>query len=130
MALVRRKPETIDEYLTGVNSQQRIALEKLRWTIRAVTPKLEECISYGIPAFRLKGRSLVFFGAWANHCSFYPGSSATLRKFRNQLKNFQISKGTIRFSSEKPLPIALVKKLVKARIAEDKDQANRNRRTP
>jgi uncharacterized protein YdhG (YjbR/CyaY superfamily) len=130
MAVVRRKPETIDEYLTGVNAQQRVALEKLRRTIRAVAPKLEECISYGIPAFRLKGRSLVFFGAWANHCSFYPGSSATLRKFRNQLKNFQISKGTIRFSSDKPLPIALVKKLVKARMAEDKDQANRNRRTP
>jgi uncharacterized protein YdhG (YjbR/CyaY superfamily) len=130
MALARRKPETIDEYLTGVNAQQRVALEKLRRTIRAVAPKLEECISYGIPAFRLKGRSLVFFGAWANHCSFYPGSSATLRKFRNDLKNFQISKGTIRFSSDKPLPIALVQKLVKARIAEDKDQANRNRRTP
>ena len=130
MAAVRRKPETIEEYLTGVNAQQRVALEKLRRTIRAVAPKLEECISYGIPAFRLKGRSLVFFGAWANHCSFYPGSSATLRKFRNDLKNFQISKGTIRFSSDKPLPIALVQKLVKARIAEDKDQANRNRRTP
>jgi len=130
MALARRKPETIDEYLTGVNAQQRVALEKLRRTIRAVAPKLEECISYGIPAFRLKGRSLVFFGAWANHCSFYPASSATLRKFRNDLKNFQISKGTIRFSSDKPLPIALVQKLVKARIAEDKDQANRNRRTP
>src|SRR5947199_1520858 len=126
MALARRKPETIDEYLTGVNAQHRVALEKLRRTIRAVAPKLEECISYGIPAFRLKGRSLVFFGGWANHCSFYPGSSATLRKFRNQLKNFQISKGTIRFSSDKPLPIALVKKLVKARMAEDKDQANRN----
>ena len=114
MAAVRRKPETIEEYLTGVNAQQRVALEKLRRTIRAVAPKLEECISYGIPAFRLKGRSLVFFGAWANHCSFYPGSSATLGKFRNDLKNFQISKGTIRFSSDKPLPIALVQKLVKA----------------
>jgi uncharacterized protein YdhG (YjbR/CyaY superfamily) len=129
MAVVRRRPATIDEYLTGVNAQQRVALEKLRRTIRAVTPKLEECISYGIPAFRLKGRSLVFFGAWANHCSFYPGSSTTLRKFRNHLKNFEIGKGTIRFSSDKPLPIPLVKKLVKARIAENKDQANRNRRT-
>jgi len=128
MALARQKPATIDEYLGGVNAQQRIVLEKLRRTIRAVTPKLEECISYGIPAFRLNGRSLVFFGAWANHCSFYPGSSTTLKKFRTDLKNFQISKGTIRFSSDKPLPIALVKKLVKARIAENNDQANRNRR--
>jgi uncharacterized protein YdhG (YjbR/CyaY superfamily) len=129
MALVRRKPATIDEYLTRVSASQRAALEKLRRTIRAVTPKLEECISYGMPAFRLDGRSLVFFGAWANHCSFYPGSSATLKKFRTHLKDFQISKGTIRFSSDKPLPIALVKKLVAARIAENNDRANRKRRT-
>jgi uncharacterized protein YdhG (YjbR/CyaY superfamily) len=129
MALVRRKPATIDEYLAGVNAQQAVALEKLRRTIRAITPKLEECISYGLPAFRFNGRSLVFFAAWANHCSFYPGSSAMLRKFRSHLKNFQISKGTIRFASDKPLPIALVKKMVKARIAENNDQANRNRRT-
>jgi uncharacterized protein YdhG (YjbR/CyaY superfamily) len=130
MALARRKPATIDEYLTGLNAQRRVALEKLRRTIRAVTPKLEECISYGIPAFRLNGRSLVFFGAWANHCSLYPGSSATLKKFRTDLKNFQISKGTIRFSPDKPLPIALVKKLVKARIAENNNRANTNKRTP
>src|SRR5256714_13830321 len=107
MAVVRRKPETIEEYLTGVNAQQRDALEKLRRTIRAVTPKLEECISYEIPAFRLKGRSLVFFGAWANHCSFYPGSSATLRKFRPHLKNFQISKGTIRSLLRDPCRLRL-----------------------
>jgi uncharacterized protein YdhG (YjbR/CyaY superfamily) len=65
---MKSKPRTIDEYLAGANADQRIALEKLRKTIHAVAPKVEECISYGIPAFRLNGRSLVFFGAWANHC--------------------------------------------------------------
>ena len=129
MASVRRTRATIDEYLTTVNAQQRVALEKLRRTIRAITPESEECISYGIPAFRLNGRSLVFFGAWTNHCSFYPGSAATLKKFRTKLKNFPISKGTIRFSPGKPLPIALVKKLVKARIAENNNRANTNRKT-
>jgi uncharacterized protein YdhG (YjbR/CyaY superfamily) len=114
------KPKTIDDYLAGVSADQRIALEKLRKTIRAVAPKVEECISYGIPAFRLDGRSLVFFGAWANHCSFYPGSSRTLKKFRDDLKDFQVSKGTIRFSPDNPLPITLLKKLVKARIAENR----------
>jgi uncharacterized protein YdhG (YjbR/CyaY superfamily) len=114
------KPRTIDEYLAGVSGDQRIALEKLRKTIRAVAPKIEECISYGIPAFRLNGRALVFFGAWANHCSFYPGSSRTLKKFRGDLKGFQITKGTIRFSPDNPLPITLLKKLVKARIAENR----------
>ena len=120
MALTKQKPSTIDDYLAGVSADQRIALEKLRKTIRAVVPKIEECISYGIPAFRLNGRSLVFFGAWANHCSFYPGNSMTLKKFRSDLKGFQITKGTIRFSPDNPLPIALVKKLVKARIAENR----------
>ena len=118
MAPGRRKPRTIDEYLAGVNADQQVALEKLRKTIHAAAPKIEECISYGIPAFRLNGRSLVFFGAWANHCSFYPGSSTTLQDFRDDLKIFQVSKGTIRFSSDNPLPPALVKKLIKARIAE------------
>jgi len=120
MASAKQKPRTIDEYITKVNSDQRATLEKLRRTILAAAPGAEECISYGIPAFRLNGRSLVFFGAWANHCAFYPGNSVTLKKFRNDLKAFHISKGTIRFSPEKPLPAALVKKLVKARMGEVK----------
>src|SRR6266508_4205758 len=118
MPLAKRKPQTIDEYLATAKPDQRRTLAKLRKTIRAVAPKAEECISYGIPAFRLNGRSLVFFGAWANHCSLYPGSSTTLKKFRNELRDFQTSKGTIRFSPGNPLPVPLVRKLVKARIAE------------
>src|SRR5256886_5094493 len=118
MPLAKRKPRTIDEYLATAKPDQRRMLAKLRKTIHAVAPNVEECISYGIPAFRLNGRSLVFFGAWANHCSFYPGSSATLKDFRDDLKRFQVSKGTIRFSADNPLPLTLVKKLIKARIAE------------
>lgn len=128
MEAARPKPKTMDEYLAHVNPDQRIALQKLRRTIRAVAPKAEECIRYGIPAFRLNGRSLVFFGAWANHCAFYPGSSVTLKKFQRALKEFQASKGTIRFASHKPLPSGLVKKLVKARMVENDDRASKNRR--
>ena len=120
--------KTIDEYLAGVNADHRDALRKIREAIRAAAPKAEECISYGIPAFRLNGRSLVFFGAWANHCAFYPGSSATLKKFQDELSDFQTSKGTLRFSPDKPLPVALVKRLVKARIAENNDRAIKRRR--
>jgi uncharacterized protein YdhG (YjbR/CyaY superfamily) len=118
---VKSKPRTIDEYLAVVNPAQRVALEKLRKTIRTAAPEVEECISYGIPAFRLNGRSLVFFGAWTNHCAFYPGSSTTLKKFQKDLKGFQIAKGTIRFTPEKPLPVALVKKLVQSRIRKIRD---------
>jgi uncharacterized protein YdhG (YjbR/CyaY superfamily) len=126
----KAKPKTIDEYLAGVKADYREALEKLRQTIRAVVPNAEECIGYGIAAFRLNGRSLVFFGAWAHHCAFYPGSSATLKKFRNELRDFQTSKGTLRFSPDKPVPVALVKKLLKARIAENNARGNKNRRKP
>ena len=128
MASPKQGSKTIDEYLARVNPKQRAALQKLRQTIRTVMPNAEECISYGIPAFRLNGRSVVFFGAWADHCSFYPGRSVTLKKFRDDLKDFETSKGTIRFSPQKPLPSALVKRLVKARIAASVGLVNKNKR--
>ena len=117
MPSAKTKPTTIDEYLAGVSADQRAALGKIRQTIRAVAPKAEECISYGLAAFRLNGRLLVAFGAWTNHCAFYPMSSTTVKAFQDQLIGFETSKGTIRFSADKPLPKSLVKKLVKARIA-------------
>src|SRR5947208_12665675 len=113
------KPKTIDEYLARVHAHQRAALESLRRTIRAVAPKAEEYISYGLAAFRLNGRPLVAFGASTNHCAFYPMNSTTVKAFQEQLEGFETSKGTIRFSTDKPLPSALVKKLVKARMAEN-----------
>jgi uncharacterized protein YdhG (YjbR/CyaY superfamily) len=128
MASPKQESKTIDEYLARVSPKQRAALQKLRQTIRAVMPNAEECISYGIPAFRLNGRSVVFFGAWADHCSFYPGSSVALKKFRDDLKDFETSKGTIRFSPQKPLPSALVKRLVKARIAASVGLVSKNKR--
>ena len=130
MDSAKKKPKTIDEYLAIVKPDHRKTLQKLRQTLQTAAPKAEECISYGIPAFRLNRRLLVFFGAWANHCAFYPGSAATLKKFRNELRNFQTSKGTLRFSPDKPMPVALVKKLLKVRIAENTARANKNRRKP
>src|SRR3989442_199410 len=112
------KPKTIDEYLARAKPEQRATLEKLRKTIYAVAPNVEEGISYGLAAFKLNGRPLVYFGAWANHCAFYPGSSTLAKKFQGQLKKFVTSKGTIRFTPDKPLPAALVRKLVRARMAE------------
>ena len=130
MEPINRKPQSIDEYFVWVNADHRDVLQKLRQTIHAVARNAEECISYAIPAFRLNGRVLVGFAAWSNHCSFYPMSSKTLKKFRNELRNFQTSKGTLRFSPDKPMPVALVRKLLKARIAENNAQANKNRKKP
>jgi uncharacterized protein YdhG (YjbR/CyaY superfamily) len=116
------KPKTIDEYLAGVSAEHRAALEKLRKTIRAVAPRAEEGISYGLAAFRLDGRPLVAFGATKSHCAFYPMSGATVEAHKDDLADYETSKGTIRFPADKPLPAALVRKLVKARIAENEGQ--------
>src|SRR5437868_1126704 len=113
------KLKFIDDYLAALSADKRAALERLRTTISAIAPQAEECISYGLPAFRLNGRPLVAFGATANHCAFYPMSSSTVDAFKDELKGFDTSKGTIRFAADKPLPAALVRKLVKARIAEN-----------
>ena len=112
------KPKTVDEYLAAVSDDKRAALEKLRKTIKAVAPKAEECINYGLAAFRLNGKNLVAFGASAKHCSFHPMDGHTVEAFKEELKDFATSKGTIRFSSDKPLPATLVRKLGKARLAE------------
>src|SRR5216684_2070198 len=113
------KPKTIDEYLAALSADKRAALEKLRKAIRAAAPKAEECISYQLAAFRLDGKPLVAFGATANHCAFYPMSASTVLAHKDELKDYDSSKGTIRFQADKPLPVALVRKLVKARIAEN-----------
>ena len=112
------KPKTIDEYLAALSEDKRAALEKLRKTIKAAAPKAEECISYQLAAFRQNGM-LVAFGASANHCAFYLMSSSTVEAHKDELKDYDTSKGTIRFQADKPLPVALVRKLVKARIAEN-----------
>ncbi len=113
------KPKNIDEYLAGLSDDKRAALEKLRKTIRAAAPKAQECISYQLPAFRLNGKMLVAFGATAQHCAFYPMSSTTVKACQDELKDYDTSKGTIRFQPDHPLPAALVRKLVKARIVEN-----------
>jgi uncharacterized protein YdhG (YjbR/CyaY superfamily) len=111
----RPQGKTFDGYLAALSDEKRAALEKLRRAIRAAVPKAEECISYGIPAFRLNGKFLVGLGAAANHCSFYPGSA--LDRYKAELKGYETSRGTVRFQPNQPLPVALVRKLVEARIA-------------
>ena len=115
------KPTTIDAYLAALPAEQRAALSKLRRTIQAAAPQAEECISYGLAAFRQNGM-LVGMGATPNHCAFYLMSSTTIADFADELQAYDTSKGTIRFPANKPLPAALVRKLVKARLAENEGQ--------
>ena len=114
----KTKASSIDGYLGALSDDQRDALQRLRRAIRAAAPKAQECISYGVPAFRQDGRFLVAFGAAVNHCSFYPGSAATVAAQKGWLRGYDTSKGTIRFRPDKPLPLALVRKLVRVRLAQ------------
>ena len=113
-------PNTIDEYLAAVPEPARTTLTRIRGMIRSVVPaEATEAISYGMPAFHYKG-ALVGFAAFENHCSFFPMDPSVIERFKEDLKNFQTSKGTIRFPVDKPPPAALVKKITKARIAQNK----------
>ena len=112
------KPKTIDDYLARLDPDQRAALQKLRQTIQAAAPRAEECLSYSLPAFRQDG-PLVAFGATRAHCAFYLMSATTVAAHQQALQGYDTSKGTIRFQPAQPLPAALVRRLVKARLAEN-----------
>ena len=120
-------PTNADEYLAGVPEPARSTLSKVRSMIRAAVPAdTTEGISYGMPAFRYKG-ALVGYAAFKGHCSFFPMSPAVIEAFAEELQAYRTSKGTIQFALDRPLPPGLVKKLVKARIAEnDRKSAGRS----
>jgi uncharacterized protein YdhG (YjbR/CyaY superfamily) len=113
-------PKTVDEYLASIPEPARGTLKHVRAVIRSVVPaETTEVISYGIPTFKYN-RGLVALAAFANHCSFFPLGSSALEPFKEVLHEFRVSKGTLHFPLDKPLPDALVKKIVKARIAQNK----------
>ena len=117
-------PKSVDEYLASVPEPARGTLNKIRAVIRsAVPPESTEVISYGMPAFKHK-KVLVWFAAFSNHCSFFP-TGVVIEAFKSDLKGFTTSKGTIQFPTDKPLPTALVKKLVKARVAQSESKSQR-----
>ena len=111
-------PKNVDEYLAKIQQPARNTLNQIRAAIRSVVPpRTTEVISYGIPAFKYKG-VLVWYAAFSDHCSLFPTASV-VAAFKDELKGFSTSKGTIHFPTDKPLPSDLVKKMVKARVAEN-----------
>jgi uncharacterized protein YdhG (YjbR/CyaY superfamily) len=110
-------PTTVDEYLAGIPEPARTTLNKIRATIQSVVPaEATEVISYGVPTFKYNG-PVIWFAAFSNHCSVFP-TAAVIEQFKDELKAYKTSKGTIQFPVDKPLPASLVKKMVKARLAE------------
>ena len=119
-----KTPKTVDEYLERVPEPARTTLSKVRAVIRSVLPDgATEGMSYGIPTFKYKGM-LASFAAFSDHCSLFPGAGPTI-EFKDDLRNLQTSKGTIRFAPNKPLPARLIKKLMKSRIAENRRKKSR-----
>ena len=118
------KPKTIDEYLARVPAERRHALASLRATIHASLPGLEECISYSMPAFRHEGHVVAGFLATSKGCSYFPFSGTTLATLADELRTYEQTKSALHFAPERPLPKALVKKLLKARVAETQSVAS------
>ena len=115
-------PKTVEEYMARVPEPARSTLEKMRAVIRSVVPpETTEVLSYGIPTFRYK-RMLVSLAAFKDHCSFFPLGSSVLDEFKNELADFRVSKGTLHFPVDRPMPAALVKKIVKARLAQNEQK--------
>lgn len=113
--------KNVDEYLAGIPEPARSTLKHIRAVIKSVVPKeTTEVISYRIPMFKYRGM-LVGYAAFAKHCSLFPTGSGVIEKFAKELKGYQTSRGTIQFPPDKPLPDALVKKIVKERVKENRE---------
>jgi uncharacterized protein YdhG (YjbR/CyaY superfamily) len=113
--------KSVDEYLANTPEPARAALMHVRELIQSVAPKeATEVISYGIPMFKFNGM-LVGYAAFKKHCSLFPTGSGVLDRFEKELKGHRVSKGTIHFSPDKPLPDALLKKIVRARVKENRE---------
>lgn len=123
-------PKNVDDYLNSFTGMQRETLDKVRKSIRAAAPKAEELISYGMPAYKQNGM-IAFFAGFKNHCSYFPGSYAVMKQFEEELKPYNISKGTIQFPIGKPLSASLIKKMVLAKISENetKQRAKTNKKS-
>ena len=124
------RPRTIDEYLSPLSTEKRAALGRLRETIRSIIPEAEECITYGIPSFRLAGVVVAGFCATAKGCSYFPFSGSTLGTLAHELQAYGQTKSSLHFRPDTALPETLVRKLIKARIAEKKSGASQGQPAP
>jgi uncharacterized protein YdhG (YjbR/CyaY superfamily) len=111
-------PQEIDRYLAGLDEPKRSTLEALRKSIMEILPGADQCLSYGMPAFKVKGKTVAGFAAFKNHLSYMPHSGSVLATLRDDTAAYETSKGTLKFGIDKPLPKRLVKKLVSARLRE------------
>ena len=117
-------PRNIDRYISGLPADVRPVLERVRSTIRKAVPKAEEAISYGIPAFKLNGRTIIYFAGWKQHYSIYPSNDRLVARFKDELEPYEVNgKGTIRFPLAKPIPVKLIAGIARFRAKESVERA-------
>jgi uncharacterized protein YdhG (YjbR/CyaY superfamily) len=121
-----KKTKDVDEYISGFPKETQKLLEQVRAVIKETAPKAEEVISYSMPGYKLNG-SLVWFAGFSNHIGFYPRGSSAIKAFQQELVGYKTSKGAVQFPMDKPLPIALIKKMVKFRVAENLGEAKKKK---
>jgi len=117
-----KKFKTVDEYMSSVAPAHKVLLKHLRKLIRETAPKAEETISYNMPSYKYKG-VLVYFASFNKHCSLFPAGPGIFQTFAKELKDHKTSKGTIQFTTDKPLPDNLVRKIIKLRIKQNEEKA-------
>ncbi len=117
------RSDSIDDYLAGQPLAVRQVLERVRAAIQKAVPRAEEAISYGMPAFRLDGRVLVYFAGWKQHWGLYPASPAAVEAFAAELGAYELSKGTVRFPLTRPVPVGLIQRIAKFRAKELAERA-------
>jgi uncharacterized protein YdhG (YjbR/CyaY superfamily) len=122
-----KKVATITEYIAHAPKVSRAKLRELRKLMKAMAPKAEEGIGYGIPGYKLEGKPLVYFAGYEHHVGFYGASGTFFDLFKKELKQYEVSKGTVRFPVDRPLPVGLIKKMLKARIQMQATSAKKGR---
>jgi uncharacterized protein YdhG (YjbR/CyaY superfamily) len=119
-----KKPKDVDDYISGFPKETQKLLAEVRTTIKEVAPKAEEVISYMMPGYKLNGM-LVWFAGFKNHIGFYPRGSSAIKAFEKELAGYKTSKGAVQFPKDKPMPLALIKKMVKYRVKENVGEAKK-----
>jgi uncharacterized protein YdhG (YjbR/CyaY superfamily) len=130
--MVKSEIKSVTDYIASQPAAARAALRRARSTIRKAMPRAEEVISYGIPAYRLQGRVVIYFAAWKEHYSIYPATDGLAEAFKDELAAYEVSKGTIRLPLSEPVPVKLIERVAKFRVkqaaAREKAKLARNKK--
>jgi uncharacterized protein YdhG (YjbR/CyaY superfamily) len=120
--MAKKQFKSVDQYLAAQPDEARAVLEQVRRVIQRALPKADEAISYQIPAYKIGGKAVIYFAGWKQHFSLYPATAGVVRKFKHELAEYEVRKGTIRFPLAEKVPVRLIQGIVQVRAQEAKDE--------